>query len=360
MSKTNMEYFEESKKELEEDEKVNPKENSQVENIINDIDKFNLDSSDDNKINIINSNNNIHQEDENYINLKKNNSQIHNPNSKMKNNNTNQDFPSPLFDQILFNQQNNAPPKSPENINSFPQINPIPNINPAIQINPMNQLYGMNPGFSPYPDIPKFGNMMQIPMHYNINNINQYNNNINIKIQKNNDINKYPENIENPNKMNMYPNQFGELSPPVNPMMNNEFSPNNFQNAPNYESIPTIARYIKGGIIESESSIPIQVKVPFNISLNFNFNGDSSNNQQPNMNIEINNENPNNNYINNNLNNNKEQNKENFEKKDLENISEDDIIEKAVAFSKYNIGSLIIQKKCKDSPDVKNKIFEKI
>ena len=105
-SKTNMNYIEESKKELEEDEKVNSKENSQVENIINDIDKFNLDSSDDNKINIINSNNNIHQEDENYINLKKNTSQIHNPNSKMKNNNTNQDFPS-LFDNFSFNQQNN-------------------------------------------------------------------------------------------------------------------------------------------------------------------------------------------------------------------------------------------------------------
>ena len=131
--KANLEYIRESKKELEEDdpnEKLNPKENPQIESITNDIEKLNMDSNDDKNINNVNNNtNNINQnnsknnqEDENYANFKKNYSQSQTPNTKFKNNNSNQDAPSPLLDYYSFNQQNNNHQMSPENIYSMPQI----------------------------------------------------------------------------------------------------------------------------------------------------------------------------------------------------------------------------------------------
>ena len=303
--KANLEYIRESKKELEEDdplEKANAKENSQLENITDEIDKLNLEPNDDKNVNNISSNNTNsnnpknNQEDENYANFKKNYSQSQNTNSKFKNNNTNQDAPSPLLDYYSFNQQNNTHPMNNENMFSMPQIPQMPNFNPNLQMNPMNQLYGMNPGINPYSNIPSYPNMMQMSM-YNKNNRNQYNNNNNKKGQKKNYINKSPDNFEYPSQMNMFPDQrFNPLYPQINPMLNMGFNSNYFQNDPNYKFMPQIAGYNKGGIIPNESSIPLNMNIPINMPLNYNLNGVDPYHQSPNMNMGMGNMYPNPNF----------------------------------------------------------------
>ena len=284
--KPNLEFIRESKKELEEDENIeNSNENLQVGSLTNEMEKLNLDSNvDQNPINIgindTNLNTNIpqnNQEDTNFENFKKNYSQNQNSNQKIKNNNINQDAPSPLLDYYSFNQSNDTQQRTGENIY---QMAPMPTMIPNMKINPMNQMIGMTPGINPYSNMTPYGNMLPMPMYNNnVNNRNQYNNNIKKNQKKNLGI-KQQENYEyqNPNQMNIYPDpRLGQLYPQANPMMNMGF---------NYPSqMPQIATYNKGGFIPNEASIPLNINIPMNIPLNYNMNGVDPYHQVQNMNV---------------------------------------------------------------------------
>ena len=155
----------ESKKELEDDETPeNPNENPPIENLMNAMEKLNLDSNlEANPINTGMNNPNLNanipqnnQEDENFEFFKKNYLQSQNPNQKIKNNNIKKDAPSPLLNYYCFNESNESQQRSGENI--YP-MHPLPNMIPNMKINPMNQMLGMNPGVIPYSNIP-YGNMI--------------------------------------------------------------------------------------------------------------------------------------------------------------------------------------------------------
>jgi len=349
--KPNLEFIRESKKELEEDEtpENNPNEKFQVENIANEMDKLNLEANDE--INNKNPNLNVPKEDENFENFKKNYSQSQNSTQKLKNNNINQDAPSPLLDYYSFNQSNDLQQRTVENMYQMP---PMPNMIPNMKINPINQMYGLNPGFNPYANIPPYGNMMPMQMYNNNVNNRIPNNNMNKKNSKKNIGNKQPDNydFQNMNQMNMYP---GQLYPQSNPMMNMGF--NYPQNDPNIKYMPQIAGYNKGGFVPNEASIPMNINIPMNLPINYNMNGVDPYHQQQNMNLGGMYPNPN---FGNNTQTKKKPSKD-LNKKEIDNKNIDDIIENAVAYSKDHSGSRQIQKKyAEGSEEVKNKIFEKL
>ena len=366
--KPNLDFIRESKKELEEDETPeNQNMNTKVENITNEIDKLNLDTNPINSmnntgVNNANENNKMNpnnQEDENFANFKKNYSQS-NSNPKLNNNininnnnDKNQDAPSPLLD-YYFNQPSNDtnPQRIGENIYTMPQMLNTP---PNIRSNPLNPIYGMNQ----FNNLPYYENMLPT---YNPQNLNadQFNN-FYQKNQKLNPLNKLQDNFEYQNQINMnmlYPNQrLGQFYPQSNPMMNMGYNMNYFPNDPNINLPPQIPGFKHMGNVPNEASIPLSLNVPMNFQYNI---GGLNNPQKGGFPIGLGNPMLQNQRFGNNIQNKKKQNKENLLKKD-ENKSLDDIIEKAVAYSKDHTGSRQIQKKYEEGPqEVRDKIFEKL
>ena len=352
--KPNLEFIKESRKELEEDEtpensNSNLNMNPQIENVTNELDNLNLESNNNmnlgnNSSNNINDSTNIaqnNQEDVNFANFKKNYSQnqtLQNQTVLNKVIKTKEENPN-LLNYYQLNQENQRRPG--DNINPMPQMY---NINANLRNNP-NAIYGINPSMNPYSN--PYDNMlqMQMPMY---NNRNQFNP-MNKKGQKKPGLNKPQDNFDYQNQINnIYPNQrIGQIYPQVNPMINYGYGMNYFQNDPNIKYMPHVGGYLNGGIIPNEQSIPLALNVPINI-------------QNPNYNMNMGGIYPNQNLVNN-TQNKKKQNKENFMKKEVDNRNIDDIIEKAIQYSKDHSGSRQIQKKyAEGTEEVRNKIFEKL
>ena len=360
--KPNLEFIRESKPKDEEDEE-NPENlnlNTPIENVTNDLEKLNLD---------VNPKNNKNQNESNNkdVDFEQFKIKFSSPNPNQKE--TNKDAPSPFVDYYAnLDQQNDNHQWSGDSLNPgnmYQYQMSMPNMIPPNMKVPMNPLYQMNPNINLYPNLSPYGNMPpQIPMMNNrMNMINTNGQNINNKKnQKKGQMNNNMIDYQNQMSNNLYDQRLGQYYTQPNPMMNMGLGMNYPPNDPNLRYVPQIAGYNKGGLIQNEAKIPLTLNIPVNIPINYGFNGMEQYQQINNMNMNNMNSNmfPNQQMQNNNLQNKKKSGKENS-KKDIENKNIDDIIEKAVEYSKDHSGSRQVQNKYSEGPEeVRNKIFEKL
>ena len=373
--KPNLEFIRESKPKDEEDDEPgeNQNMNEKIENVTKEMEKLNIEQNSENNTNEKNSQNEEsknNQDDEelakfNQNYYSKNQPQINQPKSK----NASQNAPSPLLNYYASTSQNDKRQLNGDNLNmgniyGTPGMLNMPNMMPNMKINPMNPF--MNPAMNAFPNMSPYGNMMQFQMMNNdMNVMNQMNNNGQYQKNKKKNTQNKGNNLEFQNQMNnnMYQERIGQqFYQQANPLMNmGQPGMNYIPNEQNIKLMPQIAGYSNGGMIQNEANIPMTLNFPMNLAMNYNMNGIDPYHQYQNINMPQGFQNQN--MMNNNLIiKKKSKGQENpVSKKDIDNKNLDEIIEKAVEYSKDHSGSRQVQKKYDEgNEEVRNKIFEKL